>query len=90
MALGLTQDSIIQIAPDSTGKKVDNATLTRDDGTVVYRQRTVIGADDNPRLQVSLGGENERGYLLVDARAFNELIEKMDEMMDLIKLSMDL
>lgn len=38
-------DGIVQVLPDSTGKKVDTSELTRADGTVVERQRFV--ASDN-------------------------------------------
>lgn len=41
-------DAFIQIAPDSTGKKVDNSLLTVD-GQQVYRQRVeayITGVDD--------------------------------------------
>ena len=45
-------DGYIQIAPDSTGKKVDNAELTRKDGTVVERQRVVLSDDIDPTQQM--------------------------------------
>ena len=90
------QDGYVQVAPDSTGKKVDNAEFIREpvnpgDATVtVERQRIILGSDENPRLQAKLGGEAGDGYVLVDAKAFNEMIEKMDEMIDLMRLIHDL
>jgi hypothetical protein len=45
-------DQVIQIAPDSSGKKIDNSELTRADGTVVERQRINIGSPTD----VSWGG----------------------------------
>lgn len=36
------QEGFIQVAPDSTGKSVANVTITRADGTVVYRQEIVL------------------------------------------------
>ena len=89
-------DGFVQVPADGAGKKIDNAELTRepvnpgDAAVVVERQRTVLGSDENPRLQAMLGGEAGQGYVLVDARAFGELIEKMDEMIDLLKLVHDL
>jgi hypothetical protein len=89
MSLGAPQDGHVQVAPDSTGKKIDNAELTRDDGTIVERQRTVIGSDENPRQQLMLGGDVGRGYILVDSRAFDELNEKMDDIMNLLTLHLE-
>lgn len=38
-------DSFVQVAPDSTGKKIDNSQLTQDGGAIVQRQRVSIGDD---------------------------------------------
>jgi hypothetical protein len=43
-------DGVVVVAPDSTGKKIDTVELTRDDGTVVERQRIVLGDSDNSVL----------------------------------------
>lgn len=40
----MANDAYVQVAPDSTGKRVDASDLTTSDGTV-YRQRIVIGDD---------------------------------------------
>lgn len=85
--LGNPQDGYVQVATDGTGKKVDNAELTRDDGTVVERQRIVLASDDNPRTQAQVGGEAGKGYLVVDSRGFQDLIEKLDELIVLLKLA---
>lgn len=87
MALGADQDGYVQVATDGSGKKVDNAALTRDDGTVAYRQRVVLGSDDNPRQQVALGGETGRGYIMVDSKAFDEMLEVLIEIRNLLRNS---
>lgn len=89
MAIGNPQDAELQLAADGVGQKVDNAELTRDDGTVVLRQRTVLSSDENPRVQAKVSGEAGRGYLLVDARAFDEINEKLDEIQQLLTLYME-
>jgi hypothetical protein len=86
MSLTGKTDGYVQVAPDSTGKKVDNAELTRDDTTVVERQRVVIGSDENPRQQVMVGGDAGNVYLLMDSKAFNEILEKLEEITELLKI----
>lgn len=44
----MSVDGVVQVAPDSTGKKIDNTELTRADDTVVERQRTVLADEENP------------------------------------------
>lgn len=44
----MANDSFVQVAPDSTGKKIDNSQVTTGSGTV-QRQRIVLG-DDEGRL----------------------------------------
>lgn len=39
-------DGIIQVPPDSTGKKVDTSEVTRQDGVVVQRQRMIMADDE--------------------------------------------
>ena len=57
------QDSYVQVATDGSGKKIDNAALTREPvtqggtGETVYRQRVAIGDDEDPKLQAKLRGE---------------------------------
>jgi len=87
MALGDAQDSYVQVAADGAGKKIDNATLTRDDATVVYRQRVVLASDDNPRQQLTLGGEDGRVYVLVDGAAFQEMSMLLMEIRDMMRLT---
>lgn len=82
---GNDQDSYVQVAADGAGKKIDNAELTREDGEVVYRQRTVIGSDENPRVQATVDGEKGSAYLLVDSKSFDEMTEKIQELIDVIK-----
>jgi len=45
-------DGFIQLAPDSTGKKLDSTEITRNDGTVVQRQRLDVVNRYHQRLYV--------------------------------------
>lgn len=76
------RDSTIN-TPGTTGKQLDAAELRREDGSYVQRQRAVLGSDELARLQVMVGGEPGRGYLLVDGRMLNEL-ERMNDKLDQI------
>ena len=98
-------DGFVQVAPDSSGKRIHNAVVILPAGTVVtnadgttttlasdtpvFRQIVVIG-DPSTLQQAKVGGESGKGYVLVDAAAFNELLEKMDEMIEIMKLGFDL
>lgn len=86
MALGAPQDGHVQVAVDGVGKKIDNAELTRDDGTVVERQRAVIASDENPRIQANVSGEPGRGALHTEVRSQNEVLEVLLEIRDMLKL----
>jgi hypothetical protein len=52
-------DGYIRVLPDSTGKYVDNSEITRDDATVVERQRVTLADPDvfNGRAKVTTDGE---------------------------------
>jgi hypothetical protein len=80
-----TQDGYVQVSPDSTGKKIDNAELTRDDGTVVERQRVVISSDEDPRLQMQVSGEAGEGKARVEDRS-QDVVEILMEIRDLLKM----
>jgi hypothetical protein len=69
-------DGKVVVAPDSTGKVIDNTELIREpvlgsDGTVltaaltVERQRVILSSDENPRIQVGVEGDVGRGALAV-------------------------
>lgn len=85
MSIGADQDGYVQVATDGTGKKVDNADLTRDDGTEVYRQRVVLGSDENPRQQVQVRGEAGDVALMVEAKELGEIKEILSEIRDLLR-----
>lgn len=82
----MTNDGSVQIQPDSTGKKVDTTELIRDDGTTVERQRVVISSDENPKLQALLGGDSGNVYLLVNSKGFDEVLESLQEIINLLKI----
>jgi hypothetical protein len=86
------QDSYVQVATDGSGKKVDNSVLTREPttqggtGETVYRQRVILGSDENPRLQVEVQGEAGKGYAMVAVKDLDEMVEILSEIRDMIAL----
>lgn len=74
-------DAFVQIAPDGTGKKVDTSEITRADGTIVERQRMVIGDGVDPdgtvRLDASGNLPIDLGPLLNELRITNRLLAVM-------------
>lgn len=85
----MTSDGVVQVQPDSTGKKVDVSELTRTDGTVIERQRMVLASDENPKLQALLGGDSGNVYLLVNSKGFDEMNENLREIIDLLKMQIE-
>ena len=87
-------DSYVQVATDGSGKKIDNTTLTREPetpgstGETVYRQRVVLGADDNPRQQVAVEGEAGAGVLMVDSRQIGEIAALLTEIRDMLRITL--
>lgn len=93
-------DGFVQVAPDSTGKSVDNAAIKVPAGTVItgsdgttttlsadatyYRQRVVIG-DPERGSGVNVRGEVDRGTMLIDADVISEL-KSINETLDEIRL----
>jgi tRNA threonylcarbamoyladenosine modification (KEOPS) complex Pcc1 subunit len=86
VSIGASQDGHVQVAADGAGKKIDNAELVRDDAATVYRQRVVLGSDENPRQQVSVSGEAGRGVLHVNAEELSEIRATLQEIRDLIRM----
>lgn len=43
-------DGFVQVAPDSTGKKIDNTEVTRDDTAVVVERQRVEPRDDEDNV----------------------------------------
>ena len=86
MSLENPQDGYVQVAADGSGKKIDNAELLRDDGTAIYRQRIVLGSDENPRQQVRVSGEAGRGVLYVESLSLDEVNERLDKIIALLTL----
>lgn len=72
-------DGRVQISPDSTGKNVDTSELTRDDATVVERQRAVIADGGN----IESGGLAEvRDKKLQVADRNTELLERVVDVLE--------
>jgi hypothetical protein len=93
---GGDSDGFVQVAPDSTGKKIDNAELTREpvqtgfappsgSGLTVERQRIVIGSDENPRIQVEVRGEAGSAVLMMSSRSFDRLEQRLIELVEILK-----
>lgn len=87
-----TQDSHVQVAPDSTGKKIDNAALTREPttlggtGDTIYRQRVVLGSDTDPSVQASPEGEVGRAALPVHSPVLDEIRAELGMIRELLQL----
>lgn len=86
MAIGNPEDSYVQVATDGSGKKMDNAVLTRDDGTVVYRERVSLASDVDPRLQVKVVGESGDGRLYTNDTELKQVVEVLVEIRELLRL----
>ena len=88
-----TQDSYVQVATDGSGKKIDNATLTRNPdpggtGEVVYRQRVVIASDENPLIQAQVNGEAGRGVVMVDSKTLEEIHAVLVDIHDMLHMAL--
>jgi len=86
-------DSYVQVATDGSGKKIDNASLEREPATqgsagdTVYRQRVVIGSDENPRQQVNVSGEYGYGTLEINAKILGEINATLIEIRDMLRIT---
>lgn len=88
------QDSYVQVAADGVGKKIDNAVLTREPttqggtGDTVYRQRVVLGDDENPNLQAKLTGEAGDGELAVNDKTAGQIVVLLTEIRDILRMTL--
>ncbi len=83
----MATDGVVQIPPDSSGKKIDTSELTRSDGTVVERQRVVLGDATDPNsfvgvstagaLQVEAGGQDHLVLILAELKRIAMILEIM-------------
>jgi hypothetical protein len=69
-------DGYVQHAPDSTGKKVDTSEVTRDDGTVVERQKAIIS---DPAV---LGDAGQAGVRDGRFQVEDRMLQVLDEIND--------
>lgn len=71
-------DGFVQLATDGPGKRIDASELTRADGTLVERQRAVIGDANDPLalLKINPGGTLalDLTELLIEARKHTALL----------------
>lgn len=87
-----TQDGYVQVAPDSTGKLIDNAELTREpttqgaSGSTVYRQRVVISSDEDPTIQQRVAGEAGDAHAMVQDRKLDEVLGVLVEIRDMLRM----
>jgi hypothetical protein len=85
-------DSYVQVAVDGAGKKIDNAALQREPetpgatGETVYRQRTVLSDDENPRLQAKVEGEAGNGALKVRAASMEDVYFELVQIRELLQM----
>ena len=86
-------DSYVQVATDGSGKKIDNAALTREvpfDGSTadtVYRQRVVLGSDEDPSQQVRVSGEAGAAVLHVDTKILGEIHAVLVDIRDMLRFT---
>jgi hypothetical protein len=83
-----TTDTQVQLAPDSTGAKVDNSAVTRADGTVVDRQRINLSDPSEVNCHQNVHGEDGRGAaevssreILAQLRLMNQTLGQMFELL---------
>lgn len=77
-------DSHVQVAAEGSGKKIDNAALTRADLTLVQRQRVAVGDPSNPEAPgVGVAGELGRGMTLGELAVIG-LLERIDHRLESI------
>lgn len=79
-------DGVIQLPPDSTGKKVDTAEFTRDDAAVVERQRVAIGDATDQRMGQAVRGEQGYGQSAVGDTEVRQLLARLLETAERIEL----
>lgn len=77
-------DGVVQVPPDSTGKKIDTSELTRNDGTLVERQRVTLGDAMNESSLGSVGVDGRQSVLenfahlhLLELRRIARILEIM-------------
>ncbi len=74
-------DGKVTVPPDSSGKNIDTSELTRADGTVVERQRVVIGDPTDPTKFVDLSGAG-----LAVAVNFDEVVGQLKRIALLLEI----
>ena len=75
----MSQESSIQVAPDSTGKKVRNLSVyaQQSDGTVALVQMQVVSIVDASGTPVSLDRASDFEQLLALTRRHNDLLQML-------------
>jgi hypothetical protein len=85
----MAADQTVTVAPDSTGKRIDNSEITRADGSLAERQRVNLSDPSDPNAHVSVSGEDGRGTAGVqDRHALEQLVrinQKLDVLIELMR-----
>lgn len=79
-------DGTIQIAPDSTGKKIATSEITRNNGDVVEIQHVVIS---DPRIPISQVSVTPNGELIVNAEIFSKILIELKRIAMLLEILSD-
>ena len=90
-------DQTVGVTDQNTAgiKKVDVSEFTRSDGTVIERQRVILGDAEGGETSTgglaSVHGEFGRGELRVDTPEFllAEINSKLGDILDLLKLTLE-
>ena len=80
-------DGQVQVAPDSTGAKVDTSDVTRTDDsrTVVDRQRVIQSDPEDPNAHAGVSGEQGRGASIVQAPEILQELQSIRELLYEVK-----
>jgi hypothetical protein len=77
-------DGKVVVPPDSSGKAIDTSELTRSDGTVVERQRVVIGDPTNPAELVNVTAIGELS--VTEAPLLEEIRDQLKRVARLLEM----
>lgn len=98
----MSTQGYVQVATDSTGKRIDNVAITVPSGTfvtsgdgtvspltsdvIVFRQSTTIGDPENLSQRANVTGEVGRGTILVESRQLDEISKTLSEILEFLQM----